>query len=185
MSTLVTDKIINPQTGNILYKSPQAVVQIVTVRMDTITTTTSAGFTEIGGGNLRLSITPKFSNSRLVIRFGIFGEFNDHNAVWRLYRDGAVMATAGEQGYNSNAGTNNWSGYFMDFYDQDQASTANKYNLIYSHLAGSTANRYYSVHFLGSDGGNRTWYQNRCVGSAGQNDYENGVSVGHVIEVAQ
>lgn len=185
MSTLVTNKLINPVDGNVLYSSPQAVVQVVTVRMDTITATTSAGWTELGGGNFRLTITPKFSNSRLIIRFSPYGEFGDHNSLFRLYRDGAVIATAGEQGYNSTAGTSNWSGYFMDFYDQDTNSTANKYCLLYSQIAGSTASRYYSIYFLGSDGGNRTWYQNRTVGSAGQNAYENGVSVGHVIEVAQ
>lgn len=186
MSTLIANKIINPKNGVTLYKSPQAVVQVVTVRSDIITTTTTGGgFTEIGGGNLRLNITPKFADSRLIIRFSLFGEIDNQNAIWRIFRDGSQITTVGEEGYNNQAGNVAWSGYFTDFYDTDTNSTANKYSLLYSQISGSTNSRYYSVHFLGSDGSSRTWYQNRTVGSLGQINYENGVSVGHVIEVSR
>jgi len=183
MSTLITDKIVNERSGSVLYKSPQAVVQVVNARMDTITTIASSGWTEISG--LRLTIAPKFSNSRLIIKFQLFGEINAHDTTFRIHRDGSLITSAGETGYNVNGGNNNWSGYSAGFFDQDQNSTGNKYCILYSQIAGSTTSRYYSVYFFGSDGGNRTWYQNRTIGAVGQTNYENCFSTGQIIEVAQ
>ena len=184
MSTLVTNKIVNPIDGNTLLKSSGSIIQVARLRNDVVASLTSAAssFSEIT--QTRITITPKSASSRLIIQWEFVGEPNDHNTVMRIYRDGAVISTAGEQGYNNSVALNNWVGWWTGFYDQDNDSTANKHGIIYSQISGSTASRNYSLAFGGSDGGGRTLRYNACLNSPGQTNREVSITTGVIYEIA-
>lgn len=184
MSTLRANEIIGAN-GGALLKSTGNIVQVQRFRTDTIQTWTSSGSTPTEVTNLRLTIAPKFSNSLLVMFWTWCGEMSNHNTVWRIFRNGSVITDSGYQGYNIESGQSTWSGFFTGDYDQDQASTPRVNSCLYIIPAGSTTSRNYGLAFVGSNATNRTYYQNRCVSSAGQNSYENGIATGIIYEVKQ
>ena len=182
MSTLITDKIINTDNVDIL-RSTGNIVQIARVRYDVRTTWSAPNS---GNGttitSLNLTITPKRASNRLIIRWNLYGEIQN-DVVFLVHRAGALLTTAGEEGYNNNAGNSRWSGFTPQIYDQNNDSTANVITILYSQIAGSTASRTYAPAVRSADGSNYTYYQNRTISSAGQNNYEAGVSFGIVYEV--
>lgn len=182
MGTLITDKIINTDGRDIL-RSTGNIVQVVRVRYDgrpTWSSNNSGNGTTIN--TLNLTITPKRATNRLICKWNMMGEMH-HDNVYLIHRDGALITTAGEEGYNNQAGNNRWSGFGNQTYDQNDDSTPNIITLIYGCIAGSTAARTYAPAVRSSSGGNYTYYQNRTQSSTGQNNYENGVSFGVCYEV--
>jgi len=182
MGILVTNKIVNDNNVDIL-RSTGNIVQVVRVRYDgrpTFSGPTTGNGTTIN--TLNLTVTPKRSQNRLIMRWNMFGEMN-HDAVFLVHKDGAIITDGGEQGYNNDAGNNRWSGFTPQIYDQNDDSTPNVITMIYSQIAGSTTARTYAPAVRSSNTGGRTYYQNRTVASAGQNNYENGVSFGILYEV--
>lgn len=183
MSTLVTNEIFNQQTGSPILKSSGNIVQMVRVRYDARPTWSS---NNSGNGttitSLNLTVTPKRAANRLIMRWNLYGEIN-HNNVFLVHRDGSLITTGGEEGYNNNVGNNRWSGITNQTYDQNDSSTGNMITIIYSQIAGSTSARTYAPAIRSSDSGNNTYYQNRTYGSSGQDNYEAGVSFGVLYEV--
>lgn len=182
MGTLITNKIVNDNNVDIL-RSTGNIVQVVRVRYDGRPTWSSSN---TGNGNtintLNLTVTPKRAQNRLIMRWNMFGEMH-HDNVFLVHKNGALITDAGEQGYNNDAGNSRWSGFTPQIYDQNDDSTPNVITIIYSQIAGSTTARTYAPAVRSSSGGNYTYYQNRTVASAGQNNYENGVSFGVLYEV--
>jgi len=185
MSTLITNKIIDSSSGATLLNSTGAVVQVTRLRTDTIRAWASVGSTPKEMTDVTISITPKFNNSLLIVKWVICGEPGDHNMVFKIFKDGAVITTSGEEGYNITNGNAVYSGYFCGLYDANDSSTPAPNTIIYCCNSGSTSARSYGVGFVGSDGGNRAYYQNRGVSAIGQSSYENPVSFATIMEIVR
>jgi len=181
MSTLKTNA-IQTIAGKQILNSSGSIIQTVYVRSDAFTTyssnTTGDGTTV---SELSASITPTSATNRIICNWMINGEMN-HNNVWLIHRDGALITTAGEEGRNS-VSNNRWVGYVGAFYDNDNSSTQSNWNIMYSQIAGSTASRTYSPAIRASGGSAYTFYLNRTVNTAGADNSENTVSTCIIYEV--
>ena len=133
--------------------------------------------------DLNISITPKFSNSLLLVQWQIMYE-SDYNSVFRVYRDNGLVYTSGYQGYNENDG-NGYSGVASLMYDTDVASTPNSQMIQYFVPAGSTNTTTLQLAVRSSYNTGATFYLNRSVNSGGSNAYEIGVSTAVIWEIAQ
>lgn len=133
--------------------------------------------------DLNISITPKFSNSLLLVQWQVMYE-SDYNSVFRVYRDNGLVYTSGYQGYNENDG-NGWSGIASLQYDTDVASTPSNQMIQYFVPAGSTNTTTLQLAVRSSYNTGATFYLNRSTNSAGSNAYEMGVSTAVIWEIAQ
>lgn len=133
--------------------------------------------------DVNISITPKFSNSLLLVQWQVMYE-TDYNSVFRVYRDNGLVYTSGYQGYNENDG-NTYSGVAPAVYDTDTASTPQISFIQYFVPAGSTATTTLQLSIRSSQPTNATFYLNRSVNSAGSGAYEIGVSTAVIWEIAQ
>jgi hypothetical protein len=181
MASLTVNK-LQPQSGtaisfpNRLLQSGR-VVQTATVRTDTRPTYTaqpSGDGTEIT--QLRISITPTSIYSWIWIRYTIHYEMH-HDCGFGIMQNSALI------GYNTYRGNVRWSNILTPLYDNDYGSTPQNSTINWFVRAGSTVSRYYSPCVRSSSGGTYTFAMNRPVGSAGQDDHENGVSFGWVREI--
>jgi hypothetical protein len=168
------------------FYSPGMVVQTQRVRSDAKSTYSMPG---TGNGtsitDLGLTITPKFSTSLLVMTWMITHEVT-YNMVFTVFRDGALITTAGYEGYNNEAGNVRWSGVVSGIHDRaDISSTPTNAFIQYAVPAVDTAARTYTPATKSSDAGVNTFYLNRAVVSTGADTQENGVSTGIIMEVAQ
>jgi hypothetical protein len=161
--------------------SPGSVVQVTRTRTAARSTYGFNGDAIIS--DLNVSITPKFSNSMLMVQWQVMYEC-DYNAVFRVYRDGGLVYTSGYQGYNENDG-NTWSGIASAQYDTDVASTPSNQLIQYFVPANSTAATTLQLSIRQSNSTGATFYLNRSVNSAGTGAYEIGVSTAICWEIAQ
>lgn len=136
---------------------------------------------------LRLSITPTYSNSLIVCEWWVHGESNSHDAGWHVIKDasGNVANGTGYHGYNTDTGQNNHSFIASEFYDNDTGSTPTCSMITFYDVPGNTSPHFYDPVYGSSDGGTRTFFLNHTVGSGGQNNHENGVSMGRITEIKQ
>jgi len=189
MSRLVTNEIASPDgspivipTGNTLLYSG-AIVQTAEVK-----TRDRATFSSAASGNgteispLIMSFTPKYSTSTLWIQWMINGEFH-HDNVFTIFRDSALITTAGSEGYNNVSGNVRWSGVVTAQYDADESSTPSNHYIQYFVPAISTVARTYAPAVKASGGTAYTFYLNRAISSIGDS-YETGMSVGIIMEIA-
>lgn len=163
-----------------------AVLQCATVRYDArpnISMPTNAQGTR--NTNLRLTITPTYTNSLIVCEWMISGEPNNHDSGIRVAKNGTVVTTAGFQGYNNNTGQNNHSFINSQWYDPNDDSTPQLSKLLYFDRPNTTASVYYEPAFASSNSGTRNFNMNHCTGSTGTNNYENGTSFGRIWEIRQ
>lgn len=187
MSTLYTNNIISQATTTPILQSTGNIVQCNRVRYDSRTTwssNNSGNGTEISG--LRLSISPRHSGNLLLCQWVLSGELS-HNNVFLVFRDGGLITTGGEQGYNNEVGNNRWSGFISSTYDSanDNSSTPHHWYIQYFCNADSTASRFYSPAVRSSEGGNDTLHLNRTYSSGGQDSYEITVSTGVIYEITR
>lgn len=92
MSTLFVDTINEKTTGNGIYV-PGHVVQVKqTVFKDTFSTAIGPGFAEVTG--LRCSITPKSTNSKILVRLSLNLGQQYYQVRGRILRDGTVIDDA-------------------------------------------------------------------------------------------
>jgi hypothetical protein len=111
---------------------------------------------------------------------------NTHDSGWSVVTNGGNRASGTYAQFNQNVGNNSHSYLLGDtFYDQDTGSTPTCSLLTYYDVPGNTNARFYEPVFGSNDGGTRTFFINRTVGSAGQNNHENGVSFGRITEIRQ
>lgn len=182
--TAASANTISVPSGHKLYV-PGSVVQVQMVRYDSrITTTAQAGGDGTTLTQLQIPITPKFSNSKLVMQWVLQGEIH-HDAGFVIHKDGSLITTAGETGYNAESGNTRWSAFAASSYDQNQDSTPGTYTIQYFASAGSTSARTYAPAVKGTGASAYTFSLNRVIGSSGQDNYENLVSTGIIWEIAQ
>lgn len=163
-----------------------AVLQCITVRYDgrpNISMPTNAQGTR--DSNLRLTITPTYSNSLIVCEWMISGEPNNHDSGIRVAKNGTVVTTSGYQGYNNNTGQNNHSFISSQWYDPDDNSTPQLSKILYYDKPNTTSAVYYEPAFASSNSGTRNFNMNHTTGSNGQNNHENGTSFGRIWEIRQ
>lgn len=180
-------KIANNTLAKQKFGFSGAVLQTLMVRYDARPSYTNPG--GAGGGTaipqLRLNITPTYSNSLIVCEWRIHGESTDHNFGWRVRRNGTTV-TGTYAGFNTNSGNNNHSFITHEGYDADDSSTPHVYTLLYYDFPNTTAARYYEPSCAASRGSAAGSFRiNRTAGSTGTNNHENGVSFGRIWEIRQ
>jgi hypothetical protein len=164
---------------------PGSVVQVQTVRSDArVTFASNASGGATGITQLNLAITPKFANSKLIMQWMINAEIHENN-VFVIHKNGSLITTAGETGYNSEAGNARWSGVVSAIYDADVLSTIENYFIQYSCVSGSTETQTFAPAIKGSSPNNYTLFFNRTGAQLGQDNYENTISNGTIWEIAQ
>lgn len=161
------------------------VVQCKITRYD-VRTTVSVG-TGINGveiTGLRVSITPKFSNSMILCMFQLHGEIH-YNICLNVYKNGDVP-TGTYAGFNIESGNVNWSGIATSLYDPDLASTPFQVLYYYHDFPGSTNLINYAPGLKSADGSTTyTAHINKSINNTGSANNETGVSFSMVWEIAQ
>lgn len=151
------------------------VLQTVSMRYDTRSTwnipTTPTIITD-----MNISITPKFSTSKILVMYMLSYEVAENN-VWRLGRNGTEIV-------RNSLDSNPWSGWGMVQYDADNSSTPFTNTYWYIDTPGTTAATTYNLMIVSSNGGAQTLYMNRTISSAGQDSYEVAVSFAMLQELA-
>jgi hypothetical protein len=110
---------------------------------------------------LDINITPKFSNSKIILHWTINCEA-DHNTVFRIYRSGTLI------GYNNTSSTDIWSGVATPGYDQNQSSTPQNIVLSWVDTPGTTSALNYQIFIQATwTGGSIPFYLNRTYANAG------------------
>lgn len=139
-----------------------------------------------------ISITPKFSDSLIVVEFDICGEAGTHNTgMWmgEVNSSGAaqVITRSGYEGYNPNApvGYNNF--YFAKMYDGDGNSTIMNHRFSYIDKPNTTSQKTYVPIYASIHGAlsNRELHVNRTVTLSAEYNYEYGVSNMSIKEIRQ
>jgi hypothetical protein len=136
---------------------------------------------------LGLTITPKRSNSLIVMTWMINGEAN-WNVLWEIYLDSQLVNTPGYRGSNSDpANPGRWSGYVSGIYDAagDVNSTMENTFIQYSIVANTTTTMTFYPAVRSSGATAYTFSLNRTAGAVGQDSYENAISTGVIMEIAQ
>lgn len=141
------------------------------------------------------SITPKYSDSLIVIEFQIFGEPTSHNGGFLIGEDVAGLATVirrpGYWGYNGLQPIDQQNTFVSDFYDGDNNSTLRLTRIMYFDKPETTNEQNYRlIYTTTEDNTNYTYRINRPANtSAGtvpqQSAYEVGVSTWSIKEIAQ
>lgn len=170
-------------TTGTYFASPGSVLQTVYRRTDAryaYTSATTPTGTPIG--ELGITITPKKSNSLLVMKWMINGEFHQDN-VFVMFQDGVLIDQPGYFGYNSSLGNEARSGIMAARYDRNESSTMSNWFLFFTIPADSTNARTYTPAIRGTS--THTFFLNRTISSAGEDYYENAVSTGYIMEIAQ
>lgn len=180
------NRISGADTGSLV--APGMVVQFATLRVDTLAAyavTTSAGTGAAASDRviideLDITFTPKFADSKVLIQYMITGEGNTNDAVWMLLRDTTII------GRNAN-GTARWVGFAPYMYDGNNDSTPQAQCFMYVDAPGTTSAVTYHIAYQPSSSGvvTRTFYLNRSVASTGQSNYEVGISLINIMEIAQ
>lgn len=168
--------------------SPDQVIQTVYAR-----TSARNSYASAASGNgttitdLNLTITPRSATSILIMQWMINGEASSAswNMVYLIHQNGALITTAGYEGYNNQAGNQRWSGVAAGMYDNNSDSTMANMIIQYAILTGSINTQTFAPAVRSSNATAQTFFLNRTVGSAGQDNYEAAVSSGVIWEVAQ
>jgi len=184
-SGLNNNSFANTSIGRANMNFQGAVVQTMVVRFDArpqISMPTSYPGTI--NSNLRLTITPQYANSMIIVEYRIHGEPNNHDAGIRITRNGGTV-TGTFASFNTNSGQNNHSFINSAWYDPDNNSTPKCVKIVYYDFPNTTASVFYEPAFASTDGSTRTFNMNRVTGSAGTNNHENGVSFGRITEIRQ
>jgi len=132
---------------------------------------------------LSLTITPKKSTNIIICCWNINGEAH-WNTNFRVFRNGSLITTAGEEGYNNESGNVEWSGIISGWYDNNNDSTPSNYKLMYQQVAGTTSTITYTPATKRSGGSDYWFYLNRTVASSGGDNQENTVSNGYLFEIS-
>lgn len=137
--------------------------------------------------DLNLTITPKSATSILIMQWMINGEAtpSSWDMVYLIHQNGALITATGYEGYNSQAGNQRWSGVAAGMYDVDSDSTMANIFIQYAIPSRSMASQTYAPAVRAASATAQTFFLNRPVGSAGQDNYEATVSSGVIWEVAQ
>lgn len=195
MSRLTVSGLANPagtgpvtmSSGHSIYQ-PGTIVQTIYSRSDARTAYSSG---PSGNGtavtDLNLTITPKFQSSILLMTWMINGEFSGAawDNVFLIHKDGSLITLPGYEGYNNQGGNNRWSGVLGGTYDNNSDSTMENYKLQYFIPAMTATSQTFAPAVRSASGASYTFYLNRTVSSAGQDNFEVAISTGVIQEIAQ
>lgn len=186
MSQLVAKEILSashiPLDAGHVMRARGVPVQMQYKRTDAKTTYAFSTGTAIT--DLNLTITPKYSGSLLVMQWQIFCEAGN-DTIFRIFRNGSLITDNYYQGYNYLAGDQTWSGVANVIYDRDNSTTPWQYFIQHAVLSTSTSAVTFAPAVKQTGGGSDTFYLNRSVSGTGQDDWENGVSTGTIMEIYQ
>jgi len=132
---------------------------------------------------LDITITPKFSNSKIMLHWVINAEAH-HDQVIRIYRFISSGASS-LIGFNSNnQGVH--SGAAPILYDTDHNSTLNTHTVAWVDTPNTTSAVTYRIFTRPSNNGSNWFYLNRTVGggTTGQGNHEIAVSYKSAMEIA-
>lgn len=132
---------------------------------------------------LSLTITPKKSTNIIIASWMINGE-SHWNKVFRVFRNGSLITTTNEQGYNNESGNVEWSGIISGWYDNNYASTPNSFKLMYQQVANTTSQITLTPAIKDAGGTDQWFYLNRTQASTGAESYEQMVSTGYLFEIS-
>ena len=136
---------------------------------------------------LGLTITPKRANSLIVMTWMINGEVH-WDTVWQIYLNNQLITDSRFQGTNAapvNPGR--WVGYAAGIYDAagNVDSTGENWFIQYSIIPNSTRAMTFYPAIKSASSAAYTFNLNRCAGALGQDNYENMVSTGVIMEIVQ
>lgn len=165
------------QTGHRL-KQPNSIIQCIQVRTDNRSTYAS---NNSGNGtpvtDLRINITPTYSDSTIRLRWVTHCEFHQDN-MFLVQRNGSLI------GYNTQRGNIRYSGITTPPYDNNYDSTPHNMTIEWYDKPGTTAALYYDLAVRGSGASNYTFFLNRTQATAtGGDNQEMGISYGYAWEI--
>ena len=168
---------------------PGSVVNFAFVEYDgrTSTSCNNNSFTVIP--QMEIEIERKVAGSSFHVAFMINGENTSHDHGLTIHRR-AAGGGCSLIGYNTDVGSERWSGVNHGWYDRDNNSTPYNMSGIWYDPAPSNSTYPvgskigYTVGTRSSNSSNFTFWINRTDSRIGQNAYENMVSSGYVMEIA-
>ena len=168
---------------------PGSVVNFAYVEYDgrTSTSCNNNSFTVVP--QMEVELVRKVAGSSFHIAFMVNAECTSHDhglTIHRRKNDGSWSLI----GYNTDVGTQRWSGVNHGWYDRNNNSTPYNMGGVWFDPAPSNSTfpvgtrMQYTIGTRSSNSGNRTFWINRTDSRIGQNAYENMVSAGYVMEIA-
>ena len=156
-----------------------AVVQMAAVQSRTLATYTSpTSGTGTAITPLDIVMTPRKAGNHVVLEWTVSGEIN-HDSVWTVTRNGALLAQA------TNGSNNRWAGTSQSSYDNNDSSTGDVYVVRIIDTNTLATETTYRVHTRAAGSIVHTFYFNRTVGGSGSDNQETGLSVGTATEIWQ
>ena len=132
--------------------------------------------------DLTVDITPTLTSSIIKIEAMVNGEWSDQdgatNSVWFFYRDDTKLSHP----VASNRSVGILMGTSITYAVDNEDSTPEHAIYSYFDSPSSTSQITYKVGTVSNT--NRTWYLNRTVGNTDANNYERGISLICVTEIA-
>jgi len=157
---------------------PGAILQTVTTQ-----TRTQASYTAPVTGNgtnialLNLTITPQKAGNRIVLRWMLHCEANDHNVVYIVTRNDVLLPDT------TNGSNNRWAGIGHKMYDGNYSSTPVLDTIQFIDNNSLATASTYKLLIRSSNATARTYFLNRAAGSAGADSNEAGASSGVAYEI--
>jgi hypothetical protein len=157
---------------------PNEVIQVVTIMTHDRVTYSLPQDNLITITPVNISITPRFSSSKILVQWTLNGE-DHHDTSFCVLRNGTLI------GFNTQAGNVRWSGVIAGDYDVDHNSTPNNIKIEWFDNPGTTSSVTYSVAARPSSQYTGWYALNRTINRLGEDAYENGVSTAIAWEIAQ
>lgn len=193
MSTVYAD-FVNNLSGQRILNNRGQILQCNHSRTDTVTTFLYSyrEYYNNEGQNFLPQLTlfnVENPNHLVLCQLQICGEMgNQGDCGFYILRNGGFINTmAGASGPNQLGGSNSggyWSWNVGGFYDGDADSTTNTRLFTYWGPIGVTGDVTYSLRPTDTGTNDITFRLNRAVSSAGQNNYEVGVTCGVIYEIS-
>jgi hypothetical protein len=161
-----------------------SILQVINIDNVTRTSQGFSGGSFINISGLEATISPRRSNSRIVITARWFGEINPsslvYNSIFGVTRNGSQIGRQPDPGVTVPTGITTAS---INYDLEDQNSTAEAMSLFIADSPGTTSATTYRITFLSTGAG--TLFTNRVVGWANQTGgFELGTSSLMLMEVA-
>jgi hypothetical protein len=161
---------------------PGETIQTVTMENITQGSQSLTGYTTSDIANMSLVITPKKSNSKILIQIRWSGEFNPQDLTWNstfgCTRNGTQIGRVASAPAGSGIGIP-----YISYYGADANSTSEGCIYFVVDTPGITSAITYKATIANSISG--TMWSNRTAGNAGTWDYESGTSAMIATEIAQ
>jgi hypothetical protein len=133
--------------------------------------------------DLSMTISPKSANSILIMEWMITGEMHLNNG-FVIHKNGSLITTAGQEGYNNVSGNVRYSTLHPALYDNNNESTPSNNRLTYQCIAGTTSAITFAPAVRATGATAYTFYLNRAMGSGtvAYTGQEQNVSYGYLFE---